>query len=85
MLTLYGHIRVTRGRQVSAAYARLRLLYPFCHIFSCSQKLFISQLLVMSLFDYADVVYVPALNHQLNRISNTAYPKFLFPLLLLYS
>jgi len=45
-----------------AAYARLRLLYPLRHILSTQQKLHLSQLLVLSLFDYADIIYVPSLN-----------------------
>ncbi|KYM96666.1 hypothetical protein ALC62_12662 [Cyphomyrmex costatus] len=58
-----------------AAFLRLRLLYPFRHILSTSQKLLISQLLVISLFDYSNSIYIPALSQKLltrvQRIQNT--------------
>ena len=58
-----------------AAYARLRLLYPLRHVLSVSQKLHVTQTLVLSLFDYADVVYVPCVNQQLllrlQRVQNS--------------
>ena len=38
------------------AYSRLRLLYPARHILSSAQKLLVSQSLIISLFDYYDVV-----------------------------
>jgi len=67
MLTLHGHSSHTWPYW--AAYARLCLVYPLHHIFSCSQKFLTFQLLVISLFDYADVIYISALNqHLLNRV-----------------
>lgn len=58
-----------------AAYIRLRKLYPLRHILSISQKLLVSCSLVVSLFDYADVVYVLFLSAQLlqriQRIQNS--------------
>lgn len=39
-------------------------------ILSATQKLLISQLLIISLFDYANVVYIPALTQKPSRIQN---------------
>jgi len=51
------------------AYSRLKMLFPLRHILSLSQKLLVTQSLIISLFDYADVVYIPCLNKRLlNRI-----------------
>jgi len=59
------------------AYTRL-LLYPLRPL-SCSQKLLTSQLLVISLFDYADVVYVPIINQDLlNRVQRIQNSYFRF-------
>ena len=47
--------------KISTAWLRLKLLYPLRKILPRCQKLLVSQLLVLSLFDYADVVYCPCL------------------------
>ena len=44
-----------------SAFARLRFLYPSRRILSTHTKLSLCQSLVISLFDYADVVYGPCL------------------------
>jgi len=58
-----------------AAFTRLRLLYPLRHILSIQQKLHLSHALVLSLFDYADTIYVPNLNKRLlsriQRVQNS--------------
>lgn len=59
--TFVHHVNV----KCRAAYIRLRRLFPFCHILSRSQELLITQALVISLFDYADVVYIPCISQQL--------------------
>jgi len=60
-------IRVIHGHRT--AYVRLYLLYSLHHILSCSQKFLTSQLLVIFLIDYADVIFIPALNkHLLNHV-----------------
>jgi len=51
------------------AYSRLKMLFGLRHILSVSQKLLLTQSLILSLFDYANVVYIPCLNKSsLNRI-----------------
>jgi len=44
------------------AYSRLKMLYPLRHILTVPQKLLVTQSLIIFLFDYADVVYIPCLN-----------------------
>lgn len=56
----FGHHVILKCK---AAYARLRLLYPLRHVLNVSQKLHLSQLL-LSPFDYADIVYIPNLSKQ---------------------
>ena len=52
-----------------AAYIRLRKLYPLRHVLSIPQKLLVTQTLVLSLFDYANTVYIPCLSQKLlNRV-----------------
>ena len=48
-------------------FSRLRLLYPFRHILSSSQKLVVSQSMIVSLFDYVNVVYALAFTQQLSE------------------
>ena len=70
ILILHGQLSYVAVK-CRAAYARLCLLYPLRHFVSIlfSQKLLTSQLLVFSLFDYADVVYVSFFNqYLLNRV-----------------
>jgi len=51
------------------AYSRLKMLFPLRHILSILPKLLVTQSLILSLFDYTDVVYIPCLNkHLLHRI-----------------
>ena len=50
------------------AFARLRVLYPSRRILSTHTKLSLCQLLVISLLDYADVVYGPCLFTRLSSI-----------------
>ena len=45
-----------------AAYTRLRILYPSRYLLTIHQKLLLSQSLIISLFDYCDVVYGPRLS-----------------------
>jgi len=51
------------------------MLYPLRHILTVSQKLLVTQSLIISLFDYADVVYIPCLNkrllHRIQLIQNS--------------
>jgi len=48
------------------------MLYPLRHILTVPQKLLVTQSLIISLFDYADVVYIPYLNKRLlHRIQNS--------------
>ena len=63
-LTFENHVS-TVCRQ---AYNRLRLLYPSRHILSTTQKLLLSQSLVISLFDYCDVLYSPFLTSRLTSL-----------------
>jgi len=57
------------------AYSRLKMLFPLRHILSVPQKLLVTQSLIVSLFDYADVVYIPCLNkrllHRIQLIQNS--------------
>ena len=50
------------------AFNRLRLLYTSRYILSSTQKLLLSQSLVVSLFDYCDVVYSPFLTSRLSSL-----------------
>lgn len=52
---------------IITAYCRLKMLSPLCHILSVSQKLHVTQALVLSLFDYVDVVYISCLSKYLLR------------------
>jgi len=70
ILTLHGQLSYVAVK-CRAAYARLCLFYPLRHLVSIlfSQKLLTSQLLVFSLFDFADVVHVSFFNqYLLNRV-----------------
>lgn len=52
----------------------ITILYSL-HILSLPQKLLVTQSLVLSLFDYVDVVYVPCLNqrlfHRVQKVQNS--------------
>lgn len=56
-------------------YARLCMLFPFRLILSLSQKLKVSQSLILSLFDYADTIYTPCLSQKIlnciQRVKNS--------------
>jgi len=57
------------------AYSRLKMLFPLRHILSVPQKLLATQSLIVSLFNYADVVDIPCLNkrllHRIQLIHNS--------------
>jgi len=59
------------------AYSHLKMLFPLRHILSVPQKLFVTQSLIVSLFDYANVIYIPCLNkrllHRIQLIQNSCF------------
>ena len=58
-----------------SAFSRMRSLYPSRRILSTSTKLLLCQALIISIFDYADVVYGPCLSSSLlsvvQRVQNS--------------
>ncbi|VEN38354.1 unnamed protein product [Callosobruchus maculatus] len=54
---------------ISRSYGRLKLLYPYRHIFSTKLKILLCDILVLSLFNYCDVIYGPCLTkNDINRV-----------------
>lgn len=60
---------------IKAAYIRLKSLYKFKYILSTQVKLKITESLILSMFDYCDVVYGPCLSahdtHRIQVLQNT--------------
>ena len=69
--------------KIRIAYFRLRKLYAIARVLSRKQKLILASILVISLFDYADIVYYPCLTKRVSlriqRVQN-ACVRFAFGL-----
>ena len=62
-LTFEKHVNV----KSQAAFLRMRSLYPYRKLLSSHAKLQLCNTLILSLFDYCDVVYRPCLNSAQNK------------------